>query len=53
LEFWVAKLEGNKRRDRKNTLALKEEGWKVLTIWECQLKDMGRLVGRIRRFLDA
>jgi len=29
-------------------------GWKVLTIWECQLKRRPeRLTARIRRFLDA
>jgi DNA mismatch endonuclease (patch repair protein) len=53
LEFWVPKLEGNKRRDQRNKRALAKQGWKVLTIWECQLKSTGRLETRIRRFLDA
>jgi DNA mismatch endonuclease (patch repair protein) len=53
LEFWVPKLEGNKRRDQRNKRALAKQGWKVLTIWECQLKNTGRLETRIRRFLDA
>jgi DNA mismatch endonuclease (patch repair protein) len=53
LDFWIPKLEGNKRRDQRNKRALARRGWKVLTIWECQLKDADRLNNAIRRFLDA
>lgn len=53
LDFWLPKLEGNKKRDEKNKKALLRDAWKVLTIWECQLKSPERLTGRIRRFLNA
>ena len=53
LDFWLPKLEGNKERDKRNKQALVRDGWKVLTIWECQLGNMGRLEATIRRFLDA
>lgn len=53
LDFWVPKLEGNKQRDQRNKRALTKDGWKVLTIWECQLKNTVRLQATIRRFLDA
>lgn len=53
LDFWIPKLEGNKSRDQRNTRALARRGWKVLTIWECQLDDPGELSARIGRFLDA
>jgi DNA mismatch endonuclease (patch repair protein) len=53
LDFWVPKLEGNKRRDRRTNRALGKEGWKVLTVWECQVKNDARLEARLRRFLDA
>ena len=53
LGFWKSKLEGNERRDRKNKLALMRKGWKVLTVWECQVKDSKRLGEKIGRFLDA
>jgi len=36
--FWKAKILGNKNKDIINTRTLKKNGWKVLTIWECQLK---------------
>ena len=53
LEFWGPKLEGNRERDDRNKKALAREGWKVLTIWECELSNAERLKRIIRRFLDA
>lgn len=53
LDFWLPKLDGNKQRDERNKKALQKDGWKVLTVWECQLKDASRLQTTIRRFLDA
>ena len=53
LDFWVPKLEGNKRRDRRNIRLLVSKGWKVLTIWECQIGNTSQLQEKIRRFLDA
>jgi DNA mismatch endonuclease, patch repair protein len=52
LDFWTSKLEGNRKRDKRNKRVLSREGWKVLTIWECQLRDAVLLESRIRRFLD-
>jgi DNA mismatch endonuclease, patch repair protein len=51
-DFWVRKLQGNRVRDRRNMRSLARKGWKVLTIWECQLRDTGRLEVLIRTFLD-
>ena len=36
-EFWESKIFGNKERDLKNYRLLKNSGWKVIVIWECQL----------------
>jgi DNA mismatch endonuclease (patch repair protein) len=52
IDFWTAKLEGNRRRDTRNKRELGRQGWKVLTIWECQLRGAASLEERIRRFLD-
>ena len=38
IEFWKKKLYGNKKRDKHNQKALEEMGWKVITVWECELK---------------
>lgn len=37
-EFWRKKITDNIERDKKNYYKLKESGWNVLIIWECQLK---------------
>ena len=38
MEFWKNKLTENKRRDAVKIQALKELGWKVIVVWECELK---------------
>jgi len=52
-KFWHDKLEGNKERDRKNRRRLRQQGWQVLTVWECQTKSPERLLTRISDFLAA
>ncbi len=37
-EYWSIKLSGNSIRDAKNQEGLKNMGWKVIVIWECELK---------------
>ncbi|SIT01835.1 T/G mismatch-specific endonuclease [Kaistella chaponensis] len=39
-EFWTDKIKGNKERDHRNILLLKEAGWNVVTVWECELKKI-------------
>lgn len=50
-EFWEAKLEGNKARDLINYQKLREMGWKVMVVWECELRDLDGLLRRVVRFL--
>ena len=38
VDFWKKKLYGNKERDERNQKELEEMGWKVITVWECELK---------------
>lgn len=38
IDYWTNKINMNIERDIKNTALLKSLGWKVLIIWECQLK---------------
>lgn len=51
--FWRAKLEGNKARDQRQRQRLRRLGWRVLVVWECQLRDLEKLAGRIATFLDS
>ena len=51
-DFWGPKFEGNVRRDGEKQAKLREMGWESLVIWECELKDLTTLVGRIKGFLE-
>ena len=37
--YWVQKFEKNVDRDMRNEVALEVLGWRVLVIWECEVKD--------------
>ena len=39
LSYWAAKIERNISRDLNNEIALKTAGWKIIVIWECELKN--------------
>jgi DNA mismatch endonuclease, patch repair protein len=41
--FWKEKITGNKQRDEKNIQLLKENGWRILIIWECAMKGKYKL----------
>ena len=37
--FWCAKFKANVERDARKVRELKTQGWRVLTVWECALRD--------------
>lgn len=41
-EFWVKKINNNIQRDECQYKRLEDMGWKVIVIWECQLKGNNR-----------
>jgi len=49
-EYWQPKLEQNRKRDRLILRRLRESGWKVLVVWECQVRrrhpTLATLIGR-------
>lgn len=38
IEFWKNKFKYNIERDKKNYAELRKMGWKVLIVWECQIR---------------
>jgi len=52
-DYWLPKLERNKKRDEKAISDLKQQGWKVLTIWECEAANFASMRKRLKRFLGA
>ena len=51
LDYWTAKLERNVERDVSNQARLKDEGWQVLVVWECETTKVQSLERRLRRFV--
>ncbi len=37
-DWWLNKINTNKANDAKAIQALKKDGWKIITVWECELK---------------
>jgi DNA mismatch endonuclease (patch repair protein) len=52
IAFWDDKLQGNMRRDKERIRVLKEQGYNVKTIWECETKDSEKLAKKLNEFLN-
>jgi DNA mismatch endonuclease (patch repair protein) len=52
-DYWLGKVARNRTRDAKSQEALVALGWRVETIWECELKDTEGLDRRLRELLLA
>src|ERR1700738_4049599 len=50
-EFWLPKLEGNRRKDSRDRRGLRAMGWDVITVWQCQTRSQNRLANRLCTFL--
>jgi DNA mismatch endonuclease (patch repair protein) len=53
LAYWIPKLEKNCRRDVENERKLRELGWRVLTLWECEVRSDEQLRDQIISFLES
>lgn len=52
-DYWLAKVARNKARDAAADAALAAKGWRVETIWECDLKDEPALKARLKALLHT
>ena len=58
-DYWKPKIEGNIQRDAENQQKLEADGWKVIVVWECELKKriaeerLSRLCDEIRKNGDS
>lgn len=50
-DFWLAKINGNRSRDGLQKEALLEQGWRVLTVWECALR--GKKADTLQLTIDS
>ena len=51
-DFWKNKISDNIVRDRKNIQKLKNAGWKVIVIWQCEIKNKNNREKRMGLLLD-
>lgn len=50
-EYWGTKIARNRKRDAAKEAALRELGWGVLAVWQCEIKDEVTLAEKLRNFL--
>lgn len=51
-DYWIPKITGNRRRDRRNAAELRSLGWEALVVWECELREnRDAELRRVVRFL--
>ena len=52
-DYWLSKVARNRARDAASHAALLAAGWRVETVWECELKDAPALRHRAAAWLNA
>lgn len=52
-DYWLAKVARNRARDARSLAALGALGWRVETLWECELKDEAALTARLEGLLTS
>ena len=50
-DYWTQKVARNRARDEATRAALEASGWRVETVWECELRDAAALETRVRAWL--
>ncbi|WP_086381427.1 very short patch repair endonuclease [Caballeronia sordidicola] len=50
-DYWQKKIQSNVQRDKVNEALLTGDGWKLLVLWECQIKSDARLRCGLEDFL--
>lgn len=51
-EFWEEKISKNAKRDKRNQKELREEGWKVIVLWLCEIKSQKKRENRLRLLVE-
>lgn len=51
-EFWIEKFDRNVVRDARTREQLERLGWRVIVVWECELRSANQVAGAVRRVAD-
>ncbi len=52
IEFWNSKIQANMNRDERVKTQLKKSGWRVITIWDCELKNRNMIDKTMNRLIN-
>lgn len=52
LEYWQPKIAANRHRDTKNVKELAALGWRVMVVWQCETREVDRLLGSLVAFIE-
>ena len=52
VDYWNEKISRNKTRDHSNICDLRQLGWEVCVVWECETTDLDTLRKRVVSFLE-
>ncbi len=52
VEFWEQKFCQNVRRDKVTMRALRKLRWRIIVVWECELKDIHKLSAKLKKHLS-
>lgn len=52
-DYWGPKIAHNIEKDRRDLAELRKLGWGVLTVWQCELSQLGRLEKKLHKFLRS
>jgi len=52
-DYWLPKIERNRQRDAEHLAKFDRLGWSVLTVWECELRDVVTLSAKLANFISA
>lgn len=50
-KYWTAKIERNKERDREVNRYYRKTGWKIIRVWEHEIKNTDSIISKIVEFL--
>lgn len=50
--FWKRKIDENRKRDGRVARLLRKEGWHVINVWQCSLRNPGRVLSRLKSVLQ-
>lgn len=53
LDYWAPKLQANRERDAAQRKALRALGWKVLTVWQCEVGNAEKMRRKLESFMEG